>query len=402
MTPARASGMSAPIPAGASATFRFTATVNGPGPFRPEAVVGMDQVDTDPANNLSVTAVTAMLATADITKRDFLASTPGAAAGAALAPTQLPATIPNSRAVVATGAGPGAAPVVEVWDRQTGQLRLSFLAYDPAFTGGVTVAVADVTGDGYPDIITAPQSGGGPNVRVFDGRTGKLVSSFFAFEPSFTGGVNLAVGDVEGDGRPDILAGAGVGGAPRVVVFRPDGTMVTSVYAYDSSFRDGVTVAAGDVLGTGRASVIAGSGAGGGPNVKVIDGTTGAEQLSFFAFDPSFRGGVTVAAGDVDGTGRASILAAPGVGGGADGRGVRRPDRPPGGVVHGPGRGLPGRGEPGLGRPERGRPGRPDRDGQGRRRAGRGRAGRPDRGGPRRVRRLRPDVPRRGERGRRG
>jgi hypothetical protein len=42
-----------------------------------------------------------------------------------------------------------------------------FYAYDPALMGGVSVAAADVTGDGVADIITGPGTGDTPHVRVF-------------------------------------------------------------------------------------------------------------------------------------------------------------------------------------------------------------------------------------------
>src|SRR5262245_34497912 len=68
----------------------------------------------------------------------------------ALEPLVLPHSEPLHDLLVATGAGPGAPPVVKVYDGHTGELVRSFLAYDPAFRGGVHVAVADLNGDGTP------------------------------------------------------------------------------------------------------------------------------------------------------------------------------------------------------------------------------------------------------------
>ncbi|HTK74074.1 MAG TPA: FG-GAP-like repeat-containing protein [Gemmataceae bacterium] len=215
------------------------------------------------------------------------------------------------------GAGVGGGPQVIAYDAVTGTIKYSFFAYDSAFRGGVRVATGDVTGDGYDDIVTSAGTGGGPHVKVFDGRTGQLVRSFMAYESTFTGGVYLAVGDLNGDGKAEIITGTGVGGGPVVKVWDGGSGQLLHVFAaYDPTFRGGVTVAAADVTGDGRADIITGTGPGGGPHVNVFDGTSLALYRQFMAFDSGFRGGVTVAAGDVNGDGRADVVTGAGPGGG--------------------------------------------------------------------------------------
>jgi len=214
---------------------------------------------------------------------------------------------------IIVGSVPGDTPQVRVFDGKTGNLLSSFFAYNPSFLGGVNVAAGNVNGSGPADIVTGPASGFSPYVKVFSG-SGLQLNGFFAYDPSFRDGVNVAVGDVDGDGYADIITGAGPGGGPHVKVFSGTGLQLNSFFAYDPTFRGGVNVTAGDVNGDGKAEII--TGPGGGPQVKVFDGANGQLLSSFFAYDPSFTGGVFVAAGDVNGDGKSEIITGAGPGGG--------------------------------------------------------------------------------------
>ena len=111
------------------------------------------------------------------------------------------------------------------------------------FFGGAWVAAGDVTGDGFADVITGAGPGGGPHVRVYDGRTGVEARNFFAYEPEFAGGVRVAVGDVTVDGRAEIITGPGPGRAAEARVFdAATAALLSNVLAYPG-FTAGVFVA---------------------------------------------------------------------------------------------------------------------------------------------------------------
>ena len=222
--------------------------------------------------------------------------------------------IPAGRAVFAVGSPAGQPPVVRVFDAGSGRQIDQFTAYEPTFLGGVQVAVGDVTGDGVPDFAVAPGPGGGPVVKAFSGADGSQLFSVFAFEPADRKGVTVAVGDVDGSGRAAVVVGSGPGGGPRVRVYHPGtGTFGADFYAYEPTFRGGVNVAVGKFAsGPG---IVVGAGEGGGPVVEVFDGATGTPLSAFAAYDPSLRGGVRVAAGNVAGTGTDDIVTGAGEGG---------------------------------------------------------------------------------------
>ena len=209
-----------------------------------------------------------------------------------------------------TGTGAGVAPHVLVLDGNTLAVISSFYAYAEQFLGGVRVAAGDVDGNGKAEVVTGTGPGSAPNVCVFNGTTGATQQSFYAYAPEYLGGINVAAGDVTGDGKADIITGSGVGVSPHVVVFdSATAQAIYSFYAYLPQFKGGVNVGAGDVDGDGKADILTGAGPGGDPHVKVFSGADGTQKQSFDAFAVDFNGGVSVASADLNQDGKADIIA---------------------------------------------------------------------------------------------
>ena len=223
----------------------------------------------------------------------------------------------DGRSELVAAAGPGGGPAVTILDSQTGVPRAAFFAYDSSFTGGVFVAVKDINNDGVADIITGAGIGGGPHVKVFNGVNLQEIRSFFAYTESFTGGVSVATADINGDNVLDLVTGAGPGGGPHVKVF--DGAtnaLISSWFAYPVNFTGGVFVGMGDISNDGNFEVITGAGIGGGPVVAVWNPFTGLLHSQFFAYAQSFSGGVRVGVSDATGDGILDLVTGAGPGGG--------------------------------------------------------------------------------------
>lgn len=228
--------------------------------------------------------------------------------------------LPTRTSLFAVGSDAGGLPEVAVYGLN-GKARNTFLAYESAFTGGVTVVTADVNGDLTDDIITGAGVGGGSRIRVFNGIDGSEIANFFAYDTAFRGGATVGAADLDGDGRAEVITGAGFGGGPHVKAYRivnGQPVQILNFMAFDVNFRGGVTVAAG--LVGGNTEIVVGAGPGGGPQVRrytvgnVGDNFTATDAGSFLAGAASFTGGVFVTIGSFGGTVGNSIATSLGAG----------------------------------------------------------------------------------------
>lgn len=212
--------------------------------------------------------------------------------------------------------GDGAFETIVAGDSQVdiytsnGVKKKTFYPYGDKYKMGINLALGDVNGDGRKEILTGTARGGGPQIRIFSNLGDLINPGFFAYGKDFRGGVNVAVGDLNGDGTMEVIAGAGVGGGPQIRIFNANGKLLSSGwFAYDPKFRGGVQVATGDVNSDGKDEIVSGPGFGGKPEVKVWDDHGKQLGQTFMAFDPSNRGGVKVIVNDINRDNLPEILA---------------------------------------------------------------------------------------------
>ncbi len=235
----------------------------------------------------------------------------------------------RTRLLACPGPGYGNHPVVRVYvPDHGGTLEYEFNAYG-ATHYGTNVTSGDVDGDAIDEVLTGPGPGDiyGPHVRGFHKDGSTIPGLNFIAYGTNKYGVNVAAGDIDGDGIDEIITGAGPGAVfgPHVrgwVYNGPSGVTPypgVSYFAYGTP-KWGVNVSAGDIDGDGYDEIVTGPGPGTvyGPHVRGwnVDGdssVTPIPEVSYFAYG-TLKYGVNVSCGDVDGDGIDEIVTGAGPG----------------------------------------------------------------------------------------
>lgn len=224
-----------------------------------------------------------------------------------------------SNSMILAGLGSGTYPKVRILEPDTYALRKEFIAFRTTNRYGTHVDAGDLDNDGIAEVIVGTGPGSQAAFRVFRDDGTKL-ATIYPFGIKSYAGVTIAVADVNGDGRDEIVAGAASRSA-AVRVFSFDmltnqATEIAAIPKLSATYRSGYNVAAGDLDLDGRAEIIIGRRANG-SGYRVFsynDTPTLVQDMSLVAYPRTFASGVQVATGDINGDGRGDVLVVPGRG----------------------------------------------------------------------------------------
>lgn len=210
--------------------------------------------------------------------------------------------------------------------------RLPWPAYN-ALGKGTRLAAADVDGDGLDEMVVGLDAGGGGWIAILDDASHGYALLRWIRVPwsaynDANGEVFPAAGDLDGDGRAEIVAGLGAGGGGRFAIFEDAAagfgflTWREVVWPTYNAIGEGAThPAVGNIDGTGHGEIVIGLGTGSNGWMEVFTGADGGfahrawVQIGWQAYNAS-NGTTFPAVGDLDGDGRAEIVAGLGRGGG--------------------------------------------------------------------------------------
>lgn len=160
--------------------------------------------------------------------------------------------------------------MVFVIDGGSGAPLLSIPSPSGADGFGLAVAMGDASGDGRADILVGAHNtffGFVPSVGrayLFDGHTGSLTHTFDSTSPLNQGGQNfgwsVAMGDVDGDLKSDVLVGEPYNYGKVYIFEGSSGSLMREIAnPGDPNSQLGLSVAAGDLNGDAQADVLAGA-----------------------------------------------------------------------------------------------------------------------------------------------
>jgi subtilisin family serine protease len=180
---------------------------------------------------------------------------------------------------------------------------------------GASFIAGDINDDGEDEIVVGAVKGEEPKIKILK-KDGKLIGQFLAGDKKFRGGLNVSLLDLDNDGAKRIIVSSASGGNSLIQIFDNKGVLKNKFFAASIGWRGGLSVASGNIDGKSGSEIVVGFGAGSEPQVRIYS-LEGKLIGAFLAYEKKFRGGVDVAVANLDGRkdhNKAEIIVAPGIG----------------------------------------------------------------------------------------
>jgi hypothetical protein len=177
------------------------------------------------------------------------------------------------------------------------------------------IATGDIDGDGKPDIAVPNQASATVSVFRNTSTPGTIAAGSFAAKADFTTGsqpYGVAIGDIDGDGKPDLAVPNN--GAASVSVLRNTTSGATISFAAKVDFATGSSpycAALADMNGDGMPDLVIANRASNTVSILKNTASSGSISSSSFAAKKDFATGaapVSVALGDLDADGRPDVV----------------------------------------------------------------------------------------------
>ncbi|HBU07483.1 MAG TPA: hypothetical protein DEB09_05380 [Candidatus Magasanikbacteria bacterium] len=194
---------------------------------------------------------------------------------------------------------------VMAW-RDDGQLYMKVYPYGAMYKGELKVSIGDLNKDKLLEVYVAPGVGYNLPIKIYTRHGRQMKQDWYPYGLNYTGGYSMAVGHITGSQKNDLVI-AKASSESLLTIFDYNYNMAYQWLAFSKQTKIGLNVAVGDVNGDGTGEVIVGAGSGYTPTVRLFDKT--GKQLSEFQAYTSFdKPGVEVIAGDIDYDGKDDII----------------------------------------------------------------------------------------------
>ncbi len=160
---------------------------------------------------------------------------------------------------IATAPGISGSPLIRIFEYDGTFTGKEFYAFNKDEKGGAYLDAGDIDGDGIDELVVGHGPYGESYVKVFDvhGERESLIGNWKALGDDFFGGVKVNMADLDQDGEDEILTGAGFGGGPHMQGWTSEGKLYkvnNMVYAAD--FRGSFNIDSGDIDRDGKTEII--------------------------------------------------------------------------------------------------------------------------------------------------